>query len=152
MASLETAADAEEALGPIDFVAIELPDGQVSAPGLEALLDLTGRGVIAILDLEFIGKDPEGAVKRLHATDLPPRDGVDLRMWDDASAELLDDDDIAHVGAELRPGGVAVVVVFENRWVQGMVDTWRQDGARLIGEGGIGVEDVVAALHPAGQR
>jgi hypothetical protein len=79
MALLTTAADPEEALGPVDFVAIELPDGQVSAPGLDALLDLTDRGVIAILDLEFIGKDPGGAVKRLPATDLPPRDGVDLR-------------------------------------------------------------------------
>jgi hypothetical protein len=36
--------------------------------------------------------------------------------------------------------------VFENRWVLGLVDAWRRDGARLIADGGLTADDVVAAL------
>lgn len=37
-------------------------------------------------------------------------------------------------------------VIYENRWVLGLVDAWRHDGARLIANGGIPVGDLVAAL------
>jgi hypothetical protein len=46
----------------------------------------------------------------------------------------------------MQPGSVAVVVIYENRWVLGLVDAWRRDGARLIAEGGLAVDDIVAAL------
>jgi len=46
----------------------------------------------------------------------------------------------------MQPGSVAVVVIYENRWVLGLVDAWRHDGARLIAEGGLSADDIVAAL------
>jgi hypothetical protein len=46
----------------------------------------------------------------------------------------------------MQPGSVAVVVIYENRWVLGLVDSWRRDGARLIAEGGLSAADIVAAL------
>jgi hypothetical protein len=39
------------------------------------------------------------------------------------------------------------VAIYENRWVLGLVDAWQHDGARLIADGGLSADDVVAALH-----
>ncbi|WP_165384904.1 hypothetical protein [Cryobacterium sp. SO1] len=41
---------------------------------------------------------------------------------------------------------MAVVVIYENRWVLGLVNTWRRDGARLVANGGIPAGDLIAAL------
>lgn len=46
----------------------------------------------------------------------------------------------------MQPGSVAVLVIYENRWVLGPVDAWRHDGAKLIANGGIPASDLVAAL------
>jgi hypothetical protein len=39
-----------------------------------------------------------------------------------------------------------LAVVYENRWILGLADAWRRDGARLIEDGGIPADDLVAAL------
>jgi hypothetical protein len=150
MSDVDTSETGDE-LGPIDFLAVEFPDGRPSAAGFQMLLDLADRGVIQILDLEFIAKATDGSVSAVPATELAVPGDVDLSVWDGASSGLLDDVDIAEVGSALQPGGLAVAVVFENRWVLGLIDAWRRDGARLIADGGLAVEDVVAALDATDQ-
>jgi hypothetical protein len=49
----------------------------------------------------------------------------------------------------MQPGSVAVVVIYENRWVLGLADAWRRDGARMIASGGLSAADIVAALDAA---
>ena len=143
MAGVDGAGTGDE-LGPIDFVVVEFPDGRPGAGGLRILLDLADRGVIQVLDLEFVAKNAGGEVTTV---DLGELSGVaDLAEWEGASSGLLDEADVAQVGASIAPGGVALVVVFENRWVLGVIDAWRRDGARLIADGGLAVDEVVAAL------
>jgi Family of unknown function (DUF6325) len=144
--------ESDRELGPIDFVAVEFPDGRVSASGFEMLLDLADRAVIEILDVEFIVKEGNGRVATVAVGELPVADEVDLTVWDGASSGLLDEDDVAQIGSALQPGGTAVAVVFENRWVLGLIDAWRRDGARLIADGGLPLDDVVAALDAAEQH
>jgi hypothetical protein len=59
---------------------------------------------------------------------------------------LLDDSDVSQISGVMQPGSVAVVVIYENRWVLGLVDAWRHDGARLIANGGLSADELVAAL------
>jgi hypothetical protein len=47
----------------------------------------------------------------------------------------------------MQPGSVAVVAIYDNRWVLGLVDAWRNEGGRLIANGGISASDLVAALN-----
>ena len=131
-------------LGPIDFFVVEFPDGRLGVAGFRMLLDLADRGVIQILDLEFIAKTASGDVTTVDVSEVAG--GADLLEWDGASSGLLDEADVAQVGAAMAPGVVALAVVFENRWVIGVIDAWRQDGARLIADGGLPADDVVAAL------
>jgi Family of unknown function (DUF6325) len=135
-------------LGPIDFLAIEFPGARITAPGFERLLSLADQGVVGILDLEFIIKDDAGGARKIDASELGlgGPDAVDLSAWAGASSGLLDDTDVHEIADAIQPGSAAAVIVYENRWVLGLLDAWRRDGARLIADGGISASDVVAAL------
>ena len=136
----------EDELGPVDFLAIEFPGGRLTAAGFDRLLSLVDRGVIGILDMEFVTKDGGGKSKKIDAWQFAVPGGVDLAAWAGASSGLLDDSDVSVISAAMQPGSVAVVVIYENRWVLGLVDEWRRSGARLIADGGLSADDIVAAL------
>ena len=136
----------DDELGPVDFLAIEFPGGRLTAAGFEQLLSLVDRGVVDILDMEFITKDADGKSKKVDVWEFAAPEGVNLSAWAGASSGLLDDSDIGQISATMQPGSVAVVVIYENRWVLGLVDAWRREGARLIADGGISADDLVAAL------
>ena len=145
MTTAQPGSDDDE-LGPVDFLAIEFPGGRLTSPGFEQLLSLADQGVIEILDMEFIAKDAGGKSKKVDVWEFAVPEGVDLSAWAGASSGLLDDSDVGEISATMQPGSVAVVVIYENRWVLGLVDAWRHDGARLIADGGISADDLVAAL------
>jgi hypothetical protein len=136
----------DDELGPVDFLAIEFPGGRLTTPGFEKLLALADQGVIEILDMEFITKDADGKSKKVDVWEFAVPGGVDLSAWAGASSGLLDESDVGEISAAMQPGSVAVVVIYENRWVLGLVDAWRREGARLIADGGISADDLVAAL------
>jgi hypothetical protein len=138
--------DQDDELAPIDFLAVEFPGAHISAPGFEQLLSLADQGVISILDLEFITKDSAGVATKVNVDDLANPDGVDLSAWAGASSGLLDRADVDEIATAIKPGSVAAVIVYENRWVLGLVNTWRRDGARFIADGGISASDIVSAL------
>ncbi|MBV9094608.1 MAG: hypothetical protein JO132_12145 [Streptosporangiaceae bacterium] len=144
--SAPTGPEPADELGPIDFIAIEFPGARITAPGFEQLLSLADQGVIDILDVEFITKDDAGNVGKADVGELRHPSGVDLSVWTGASSGLLDRTDVEEIAAAMQPGSVAAVIVYENRWVLGLVNAWRRDGARLLADGGISADDVAAAL------
>jgi hypothetical protein len=132
-------------LGPIEYVAVEFPSGRIDDQDNSLLLDAVDRGHVRVLDLEFVRKGADGSVTR---TDLDDVDsgGVDLTVWRGAFSGLLDEADIAQIGGEIAPGSVAAIVVYENLWVVALDAALERHGARLIADGGIPAEDVLAAL------
>jgi len=148
MTAAQPGSDGDE-LAPVDFLAIEFPGGQLTAGGFEQLLSLVDRGVVDILDMEFIAKDADGKSKKVDVWEFAAPEGVDLSAWAGASSGLLDDSDVGEISAAMQPGSVAVVVIYENRWVLGLVDAWRREGARLIADGGLSAAELVAALDAA---
>jgi hypothetical protein len=134
----------DDELGPVDFLAIEFPNSRITAPGFERLLSLTDQGVVGILDLEFIAKDSAGNARKIDVSELANPDAVDLGAWAGTSSGMLDDSDVGEIAAAIAPGSAAAVIVCENRWVPGLLDTRRRDGARLIADGGIPPSNVVA--------
>jgi hypothetical protein len=138
----------EDEIGPVDFLAVEFPDGRIGAADLRELLSLVSQGTIRILDAEFIVKDAAGNARKADAAELGGPD-TGIGAWSGASSGLLDDADVEHVSAAIRPGSAAAVIVYENRWILRLADGWRRSGARLIEDGGIPVDDLVAALDAA---
>jgi len=100
--SAPTEPDLADELGPIDFLAIEFPGGNISAPGFEQLLSLADGGVIDILDLEFIAKDSAGNTGKVDVGELANPGGVDLSAWEGASSGLLDRADVDEIAAAIQ--------------------------------------------------
>jgi len=136
----------DDELGPVDYLAVEFPDGRISASGFEELLSLARQGTIRVLDAEFIIRDSAGNARKAAAAELG---GSAISSWVGAFSGLLDDADVSHIAAAIRPGAAAAVIVYENRWILRLADSWRRSGARLIEDGGIPVDDLVAALDAA---
>lgn len=149
MSNARPADPRDDQLGPIDYLAVEFPNGRIGAEGFQALLDIVDRQVIRVLDLEFIAKRADGAVGKVGVADIGAPAGVDLTAWRGASSGLLDQSDVDVVGSAIQPGSVAGVVIYENRWVLTLFDAWRRSGARLVSDGGLPAGDVLAALDVA---
>ena len=61
------------------------------------------------------------------------------------SPHLLDQADLDAIGAELAPGSVAVSV-YENVWATPLMAAIDRSGARVIGQGRVAADDLMAAL------
>jgi Family of unknown function (DUF6325) len=136
----------DDVLGPIDYLAVEWPGGHVTGEGFGLLLDLVERGIIRVLDLEFIAKAPDGTVRKVALGEVEHGGDVDVTMWEGASSGLLDQADVDEVAAAIEPDSLAGILVYENVWA---VPTWTaldRSSARLVGAGRIVADDLLAAL------
>jgi len=142
----------DDELGAIGYLAAEFPSGRITEEDAAIVLDAVNRRIIRVLDLEFITKDADGAVRRLELDELDNPDGVDLSVWEGAYSGLLDDSDIGEIGCAIEPGSVAGILVYESLWTLDLDAVLHGHGARLIADGRIAPEDVVAALDQTENR
>lgn len=133
-------------VGPIDYLAVELPGARLQGQGLAALVDLTERGIIRILDLVVATVGEDGTVSAVALADLDGDGELDLAVFEGVRSGLLDDDDIAQSAALAEPGNAVALLVYENTWAGPFVTAMREVGAEVIASGRIPADDVVAAL------
>lgn len=139
----------DDVLAPVDYLVLQLPAAAEVAGDLDALLQLATDGVIGVLDAEFVVND--GGTCRTAATaEASSLLGIDVSAWEGASSGLLQSDDLAGLADEVEAGFVALVLVYENRWVHGLVGPWSAHGVRVVAEGAVPVDDLVAALDAGG--
>ena len=144
-ADLEQSRDLDT-LGPIDFIVVAFPTERMTGEAFPLLVDLVDRGVIRILDLEFIRKDEDGTVTTLSQVDLERMKVLEAALFDGAASGLLRPDDLAEAAAALDPGTAAGVLVYENVWAAPFAAALRRSGGQLVAAGHIPVQDLVAAL------
>jgi hypothetical protein len=137
-------------MGPISYLIVEFPGNQMTGEGFAALVDLVDRGIIRILDLEFVRRDDDGSIIALSAQELDTRE-FDLMIFEGASAGLLDETDLDDVRDVIQPGTSAGILLFENTWAQGFVQGMRNGGAEVVAAGYIPLEAVAAALDATEQ-
>lgn len=135
----------EQLPGPIDFLAVEIPGARLEGRGLAALVDLSERGIIQVLDLVVAVVDETGfAVVEL--TDLDGDGELDLAVFDGVRSGLLDEDDIAQSASLVSSGDAVALIVYENTWAREFVTAMSEVGAQLVASGRIPAPDVAAAL------
>lgn len=137
--------DEDATMGPISYLIVEFPGNKMTGQGFEQLIDLVDRGIIRILDLEFVTRRDDGSVTALSLQEL---DGgaFDLTVFEGASTGLLDQSDFEGVREAIATGSSAGILIFENRWATGFVDGMRSGGAELVAAGYIPLPDMLAAL------
>jgi hypothetical protein len=143
-------ADEETALGPISYLIVEFKGNKMTGEGLPILVDLVDRGVIRILDLAFVAKDPDGSMRMLALADLDADGTMDLAVFAGASSGLIGDSDLADASPALEAGSTAAIMIFENRWALDFVNALRRGGAQLVSAGYIPQDDLAAAVDATG--
>jgi hypothetical protein len=124
-------------LGPVDYVVIEFPEANFTGAGLPALLDVVAKGVIRILDAVVIKQNDDGSWISLSVTDM-------ISGW---GGDVLGQDDFDEVGAILKPGAAAAIIVYENTWAGPFAQAMLEAGGQVVAFERVGVADVVAALE-----
>jgi hypothetical protein len=130
-------------LGPVDYLCIEFPEGSLRGTALPLLLDLVDRKIIRVLDILFVRCGPDGSVFTLDGGEL---EESGLGAFHGAASGLLGGDDLGDIGAVLKPGAAAVILVYENLWAAPLAVTLRRNGAHLVAGGRITVQDLLATL------
>jgi len=137
--------------GPVDYLVVEFPAGTQNFTGeiAEEIVRLVDAGTIRVLDMIVIVKEQDGsldAVEISDADDLGPLTAIEAGL-----AGLLADEDAAILAADMTPGSVAGVLVYENLWAAPFAAAARRAGGVLISDGRIAAEDVVAAIEAAAE-
>jgi Family of unknown function (DUF6325) len=133
-------------MGPVGYIVVEFPGNRMTGEGFPILLDLVDRGLIRILDLVFVRKDADGTLSAVELSDLD-RDGeMNLAVFEGASSDLLDTDDLSEAGNVIEPGSSAGILVYENRWAAPFASALRRGGAQLVASGHIPLEAIAASL------
>jgi hypothetical protein len=136
----------EQALGPVSYLIVEFPGNKMTGEGFPILVDLVDRGLIRILDLQFVTRDPGGSVRAAELRDID-RDGrFDLAVFQGASSGLIDDSDLADASSVIEPGSSAAILIFENRWATPFVQALRRSEAQLVAAGYIPQDTLAAAV------
>ena len=134
-------------VGPIDYLVVEWPaDKQPDGEGLKHLIDLTDRGIVRVIDLAFIKKEEDGTVSGMAITDLDADGSLDLVEFEGASSGVIGEDEYEDAGNVLEPGASAAILVYENTWAAPLATALRKNGAQLVANGRIPVNDIIQKL------
>ena len=133
-------------VGPIDYLAVELPGAKFTGEALTELLALADRGIIRVLDLR-VAVVTEDGFTAVALTDLDGDGELDLAVFSGVESGLLDDDDIAQGAALVGAGDAVAVLLYENTWAGPFVSALRRQGAEVIASGRLPADEVVAALE-----
>jgi Family of unknown function (DUF6325) len=136
----------EQAVGPIDYLALELPAARMKGEGLAALVDLVDRGIIRILDMRVVKREADGTFTAMAITDLDHDGTLDLAIFEGIESGMLDDDDLRQAAELIEPGKVVALLLYENTWAAPFVAAMRRAGAELIASGRIPADEVEAML------
>lgn len=133
-------------LGPVDYLIVEFPAGAQNFTGemTKELIALSDTGTIRIVDILVLAKDDNGDVEAMELADLD--DLGPLQTLEAELAELLAEDDVAHLAAAMDPGSVAGVLIYENVWAAPFASAARRAGGQLIANGRIPIQAIIAAI------
>lgn len=137
-------------VGPVEYVVIAFPGSRFNGDVVPALAELVEQGTVHILDLVFVHKSEDGtmAVGEVEALD-PELGAVFARLEGDID-DLLNDDDLNDIAAEMAPNSTAAVLVWENLWAARFAEAVRASGGELVDSGRIPHEIVLEALAYSG--
>lgn len=135
-------------LGPVDIVVIGYPpDAPQTGSAIPLFIDLVDRGIIRVLDVKGVRRDPDGAFSGFDVADAADVGLSDVVAFEGAQTGLIGDDDLRVAVEAMEPGSAAVLICFENTWAAPFVTEVRRNGGELLGFERVGVQDLMDAIE-----
>lgn len=136
-----------DALGPVDFLIVEFPQGESNFTGeiADELVALVDAGTIRVIDALILAKDDDGIVEAMELSDLGelgPLQAIEAQL-----AELLAEEDVDKLATAMDPGSVAAILVYENLWAAPFAAATRRAGGQLIASGRIPIQAIIASVE-----
>jgi hypothetical protein len=137
-----------DVLGPVDYLVVEFPADKANFSGevADELTALVDRDLIRILDLVLIRKNLDGSVEAEELADVDGANVGELARLEGDLALLLAEEDVEAIGAQLEPGSIAGVLVWENSWAGPFGAAVRRAGGQMIANGRIPTQALLAAV------
>ena len=137
-----------DVLGPVDYLVVEFPADKANFSGevADELTALVDRDLIRILDLVLIRKDFDGSVEAEELADVDKANVGELARLEGDLAMLLAEEDVEAIGAQLEPGSIAGVLVWENSWAGPFGAAVQRAGGQMIANGRIPTQALLAAV------
>jgi hypothetical protein len=140
-------------VGPIEVVVIAFPGNRFNGRILPALKSLRDAGTISIVDGLMVSKDAQGEVTFVEI-DEEGTDGAvaELAALCDRFDEMITDEDVQDLAADLDPDSSPAILVFEHTWVRPLRDAIVESGGVLAANFRVppeAVAEVLAALETA---
>jgi hypothetical protein len=132
--------------GPIDFVMLEFTGNRLTGRAAEELLRLADNGTIRLFDVLFVGKSPDGEIYAVDMAAEVVAETIGVDRLAGARSGLLADDDISAAAEAMRPGTLAVLIVYENAWAVPFIAAARESGGEMVATMRIPSDEVMAAL------
>jgi hypothetical protein len=142
-----TSDTALDELGPVDYMVVEFPAGASNFTGEMAaeLIALVESGTIRVIDAIVLDKDENGQIEASELSDVGELG--ELEALEAQLAELLAEEDVAHLAAAMEPGSKAGVLIWENLWAAPFAAAARRSGGQLIANGRIPIQAIIASIE-----
>ena len=121
-----------EEIGPVDYAIIGFPGNKFRGEIAPALADLVEAGTIRIIDVAFVGKDPNGDAVAMELTELDPEVQASLDKLGIEVGGLFNEDDLQDIADDLEPNCSAAVLLWENVWARKVTKAMRDAGGELV--------------------
>lgn len=118
-------------LGPVDVYIVGFPGNNFKGEIVPAILEQVENGVIRVVDLLFVAKDLEGNIAVLTIEDLGP-EGAAFAEVDVVQAGALNEEDADEVAEDIPAGSSALLIAYENTWMQDLVLAFARADAVVI--------------------
>ena len=118
-------------LGPVDVYIIGFPGNNFRGEIVPAILEQVEKGVIRVVDLLFVAKDLEGNVAVLQIEDLGP-EGAAFAEVEVMQSDALNEEDADEVAEDIPAGSSALLIAYENTWMQDLVLAFARADAVVI--------------------
>jgi len=119
------------ALGPVDVYIIGFPGNKFSGEIVPAILEQVDKGNIRVIDVLFIMKDAEDNVVTLAIEDLGP-EGAAFVDLDIVQPGALGDEDAEEVAEDIPTNSSALLIAYENTWMEDLVGAFARADAIVI--------------------
>ena len=134
---------------PLEYALIAFADAKPTGQIVPELLDLAERGIVRFVDIVFIHKEADGAIRTVELNDLDPEAYEMFVPMGEYVSSLFTNDDLEIAASKLPNGSAALLILWENLWVANLRQAVVDAGGQLIDRAQIApevVEEFVQAL------